>query len=178
MTDPFGSSAPKVPSPFRLEALSEAHDRAAFRCGVEALDRYFREHATQDVRRRMSNCFVAVERTTGDVAGFYTLATSGVSYTELPPSIAKRLPRYQLIPAIQLGRLAVDLRYRGHNVGSGLLADAAFRSARADPAAFTLLVDAKDENAAAFYRKHGFESLTGRPLTLFLPIATALKLLS
>jgi ribosomal protein S18 acetylase RimI-like enzyme len=178
MTDPFGSSAPNVNPPFRLEALSEAHDRAAFRCGVELLDRYFREHATQDIRRRMSNCFVAVERTTGDVAGFYTLATSGISNTELPPHITKRLPRYQLIPAIQLGRLAVDLRYRGRKVGAGLLADAAFRSARADPAAFTLLVDAKDEGAATFYRKYGFEPLASRPLTLFLPIATAFKLFS
>lgn len=178
MTGLFGSSARDANSPFRLEALSEAHDRAAFQCGVESLDRYFREHATQDIRRRMSNCFVAVERTTSEVAGFYTLATSGVSNTELPPYVTKRLPRYQLIPAIQLGRLAVDLRYRGRNLGAGLLADAAFRSARADPAAFTLLVDAKDEGAVAFYCKHGFERLAGRPLTLFLPIATALKLFS
>jgi len=178
MTDPFSSSVPSAKSPFHLEALSEAHNRAAFRCGVESLDRYFREQATQDIRRRMSNCFVAVERTSGNVAGFYTLATSGVSSTELPPSIIKRLPRYQLIPAIQLGRLAVDLQYRGRNVGAGLLADAALRSARADAAAFTLLVDAKDESAAAFYRKHGFEPVASRPLTLFLPIATALKLFS
>jgi ribosomal protein S18 acetylase RimI-like enzyme len=178
MTDRSVARPSNVNSPFRLEALSEEHDRAAFRCGVELLDRYFREHATQDVRRRMSNCFVAVERTTGDVAGFYTLATSGISHTELPPHITKRLPRYQLIPAIQLGRLAVDLRYRARSLGAGLLADAAFRSARADPAAFTLLVDAKDERAAAFYRKHGFEPLASCPLTLFLPIATALKLFS
>src|SRR5258708_38391211 len=116
----------------------------------------------------MSNCFVAVERTTGDVAGFYTLATSGISNTELPPSINKRLPRYQLIPAIPLGRLAVDLRYRGRNVGAGLPAHAAFRSARAEPAPFTLLADAKDERAAAFYPKHGLEPLASHHLTLFL----------
>jgi len=126
----------------------------------------------------MSNCFVAIERATGGVAGFYTLATSGISNTDLPSHITKRLPRYQSIPAIQLGRLAVDLRYRGRQIGAGLLADAAFRSSRADPAAFTLLVDAKDEGAAAFYRKHGFEPVASHPLTLFLPIATALKLFS
>ena len=86
MTDPFGSS-PNATSPFRLEALSDADDRTAFRCGVEALDRYFREQVTQDIRRRISNCFVAVERGTGDIAGFYTLATSGIPNTELPSDI-------------------------------------------------------------------------------------------
>ncbi len=163
-------------SSFRLEALSDAHNRTAFQCGVEALDRYFREQATQDIRRRISNCFVGVERATGEIAGCYTLATSGIPNTDLPSHVTKRLPH--MIPAVQVGRLAVDLRYRGRKLGSGLLADAAVRSARADPAAFTLLVDAKDEDAAAFYRKHGFKSLSSRPLTLFLPIATALKLFS
>jgi len=136
------------------------------------------EQVSQDIRRRISNCFVAVERATGDVAGFYTLATSGIPSTELPSDVTKRLPRYHTIPAIRVGRLAVDLRYRGRKIGSGLLADATVRSARADPAAFTLLVDAKDEDAAAFYRKHGFIPLVSRPLALFLPIATALKLFS
>src|SRR5258708_23427666 len=93
--------------------------------------------------------------------------------THLSPSKKNRWPRYPLSPGIQLGRLAVALRYRGRNVGAGLLADAAFRSARADPATFTLLVDAKYERAAAFYRKHGFEPLGSHPLTLFLPILTA-----
>jgi ribosomal protein S18 acetylase RimI-like enzyme len=167
-----------VTSPFRLEVLSDAHERTAFQCGVEALDRHFREQVTQDSRRRISNCFVAVERATGNIAGFYTLAASGIPNTELPSDITKRLPRYHTIPAVQVGRLAVDLRYRGRKIGSGLLADAAMRSAQADPAAFTLVVDAKDEDAAAFYRKHGFTPLVSRPLTLFLPIATALKLFS
>lgn len=165
-------------SPFRLEVLSDAHKRTAFRCGVEALDRYFREQVTQDIRRRITSCFVAAEQTTGEVAGFYTLAAGSVAYAELPPEITKRLPRYPALPAIQVGRLAVDLRYSGRGLGSALLADATLRSARADPAVFTLLVDAKDDTAAAFYRKHGFAPLASRPLTLFLPIATALKLFS
>jgi ribosomal protein S18 acetylase RimI-like enzyme len=176
MAGQFGKSVLDEKSPFRVEALSEGHNRITFRCGVEALDRYFREQVTQDVRRRISNCFVAIDNVTDDLAGFYTLATSSILYQELPQHITKRLPRYQSIPAILLGRLAVDLRYRGRNIGAALLGDAVSRSARADAAAFTLLVDAKDESAAAFYRKHGFEELANRPLTLFLPIITALKL--
>jgi ribosomal protein S18 acetylase RimI-like enzyme len=165
-------------SPFRLEPLSNKHNRTIFRCGVEALDRYFREQATQDIRRRISNCFVAADQRTGEVAGFYTLAAASVSLTELPPTITKRLPRYPVFPAIQIGRLAVDSRYQGRGVGSGLLADATLRSARAEPAAFMLLVDAKNDSAAAFYRKFGFSPFASRPLTLFLPITTALKLAS
>jgi len=167
-----------VTSPFRLEPLSDTHNRTIFRCGVEALDRYFREQATQDIRRRISNCFIVAERPTGEVAGFYTLAAASVSINELPAEITKRLPRYPVLPAIQVGRLAVDVRYQGRGVGSGLLADATLRSARSEPAAFTLLVDAKDATAAAFYRKFGFSPFASRPLTLFLPIATALKLFS
>jgi hypothetical protein len=64
MADPSGKSVQKGKSPFRLEALSEIHNRAMFQCGVESLDRYFREQVTQDVRRRISNCFVAVDRAT------------------------------------------------------------------------------------------------------------------
>jgi ribosomal protein S18 acetylase RimI-like enzyme len=143
---------------------------------VAHFDRYFREQATQDIRPRMSRCFVAAERENGDVAGFYTLAAANVQGVELPPEITKRLPRYQAVPAALVGRLAVDLRYRERGVGSALLGDAVRRTARADPAAFTLLVDAKDETAAAFYRKHGFAALAGKPLTLFFPPATALKL--
>jgi ribosomal protein S18 acetylase RimI-like enzyme len=134
----------------------------------------------QDIRRRISNCFVAADQRTGEVAAFYTLAAASVSLTELPLTITKPLPRYPVFPAIQIGRLAVDSRYQyqGPGVGSGLLADATLRSARAEPAAFTLPVDAKNDNAAAFYRKFGFSPFASRPLTLFLPITTALKLAS
>ena len=76
------------------------------------------------------------------------------------------------------GRLAVDGRYQGRRVGAALLADAVRRSAGAEPAAFTLLVDAKDDSAAAFYRKHGFIPLASTPHSLFPPIATALELFS
>jgi GNAT superfamily N-acetyltransferase len=82
----------------------------------------------------------------------------------------RRLPRYPILPAVLIGRLAVDTRYQGRQIGSALIIDALRRSARAAPASFGLIVDAKDDQAAAFYRRHGFVS------SLFLPIATALKL--
>jgi ribosomal protein S18 acetylase RimI-like enzyme len=161
-----------------IEPLSSAHDRDEFTCGVFALDRYLREQASQDVRRRVANCFVAIEHETRAIAGYYTLAASSVPVAELPDTETRRLPRYPVIPATLIGRLAVDNRYRGRQLGETLVADAVRRTARAEPAAFTLLVDAKDDTAAAFYSKLGFVPLASRPLTLFLPVATALKLFS
>lgn len=161
---------------FSTETLSVAHDRKRFSCGVEALDRYFREFVTQDVKRRLSNCFVAVAED-GEVAGYYTFAATGIPLVELPADIAKRLPRYELMPAGLIGRLAVDQKFQGRRLGGALLMDAAARAARCDPAIFALLVEAKDEGAAEFYRHHGFRCFASKTRTLFLPISTALAAL-
>jgi hypothetical protein len=98
-----------VIGPFVIEPLSGEHDRAAFRCGSEALDRYFRTQLTQDTRRRITSGFVAVDRE-GRVAGFYILAATGVPITDLPAEVSRRLPCYPLLPAGLVGRLAVDQR--------------------------------------------------------------------
>ena len=159
-----------------IEPLNGSHDRRGFDCGVTALDRYVREQASQDVKRRLGNCFVATDRDAGTIAAYYTLAASSVPIADLPEADTRRLPRYPVLPATLIGRLAVDSRYQRRQIGSALIVDALHRSAQAAPASFTLLVDAKDDSAAAFYRKHGFIPLASRPLSLFLPIATALKL--
>ncbi len=163
--------------PFRLEQLSNQHDRDSFTCGEAALDRYLRSQATQDIRRRIASCFVAIEVATGRLAAYYTLASACVPLTELPPAVSKRLPRYPTLPGVRIGRLAVDQAFRERGLGGALLADAVRRTLQAPPAVFTLLVDAKNENAASFYRHHGFLSLNSQPRTLFLPLATAITLL-
>ena len=158
-------------APFRVAPLNAAHDRTAFNCGSEPLDRYLRQQVTQDVRRRVAACFVALadgER----IAGYYTLASASVLLADLPASTGKKLPRYPTVPAIRMGRLAVDQAFKGQGLGGALLADALDRAARSEIAAHALMVDAKDEEAAAFYRHHGFIALPDSPLTLFLPLAT------
>ncbi len=164
-------------APFRLEALSEAHDRTAFACGEPVLDRYFQAQVTQDVRRHMTNCFVAVEVASGRIAGFYTIAATSIPIPDLPPDVTKRLPRYPSVPAVRIGRLAVDRGFGGHGLGGALLADAAHRTLGAPAAAFALVVDAKNDQAKAFYEHHGFVAFASQPRSLFLPIATAAKLL-
>lgn len=163
--------------PFRLEALNEAHDRAAFFCGEEALDQYFRAQVGQDVRRRVTNCFVAIEAATGCLAAYYTLAATSIPTPDLPAELTRRLPRYPSIPAVRIGRLAVDRRFRGRGLGAALLADACRRTLEAPPAAFALVVDAKSDRAAAFYQHHGFIPFASPSHTLFLPLATAAKVL-
>jgi ribosomal protein S18 acetylase RimI-like enzyme len=163
-------------APFRVEPLAD-HDRAGFACNEPALDRYFQTQVTQDVRRRMSNCFVAVETASEQLAGYYTMSATGIALTDLPEAMAKRLPRYPTAPAVLIGRLAVDQRYQKRGLGSALLADAARRSMTSPPAVFALLVDAINAAAVAFYERHGFASLMSDPRTLFLPLATAEKVL-
>lgn len=155
---------------FSIVALT-GHDRAMFSCGVEPLDRYFREQVGQDIKRRATACYVAVDLTTGQVAGYYTLAASGVPLGELPESVIKRLPRYPSVPVARLGRLAVALAYRGQKLGGALVWDAVKRSLRSEVAVSALVVDAKDEPAAAFYRHLGFVPFGDQSRQLVLPLA-------
>jgi ribosomal protein S18 acetylase RimI-like enzyme len=163
---------------FTIARLHSLHERAKFESGIAPLDRYFRDHVTQDIRRRITNCFVAVDAQTGDVAAYNTLAATSVLLTDLPPEIGKKLPRYPLVPAVRLGRLAVDMRYRGQGFGSALLWDATERAIRSEITAFALVVDAKGPEAVAFYRHHGLLPFDSSPMTLFLPLAEAEKRLA
>jgi ribosomal protein S18 acetylase RimI-like enzyme len=131
---------------------------------VDALDRYFREQAGQDVRRRATACFVALEIATNRIAGFYTLAAAGVLLAKMPVRLAKRLPRYPAVPVARLGRLAVAGAYHGRKLGGALLWDAVERASRSEVAVYALVVDAKDQQAQNFYLHHGFvpfNSVTG-----------------
>lgn len=160
-------------APFIVTPLDAVHDRAVFRCGSEPLDRYLREYASQDVRRRVSACFVALADGPR-IAAYYTLASASLLLADLPATTVKKLPRYPTVPAVRMGRLAVDQAFQGQGLGGALLADALSRAVQSEIAAYALVVDAKDESAAAFYRHHGFIVLPDSPKTLFLPLATVL----
>jgi GNAT superfamily N-acetyltransferase len=157
--------------PFKLAPLDATHNRISFNSDSEPLNRYLREQVTQDIRRRVAACFVALADPSR-IAGYYTLASASVLLADLPASISKKLPRYPTVPTVRMGRLAVDQAYQGQGLGGALLADALDRAARAEIAAYALMVDAKDETAAAFYRHHGFIVLPDSPMSLFLPLAS------
>jgi GNAT superfamily N-acetyltransferase len=167
-----------VAGSFRIEPLSGVHDRSRFVSGSDALDRYFREQASQDIKRRIATCFVAVSVAAQEVAGYYTITASSVAVNALTPEIAKKLPRYPVVPAVLLGRLAVNRDYQGQGLGGVLLADALQRTARAELGVFAMVVDAKDEAAQRFYEHFGFTFLPGEVRRLCLPIAAALRRLA
>jgi ribosomal protein S18 acetylase RimI-like enzyme len=159
-------------APFLITPLDAAQDRTRFDSGSDPLDRYLREHVAQDVRRRVAACFVALTEEQR-IAGYYTLASASLLLANLPARTAKKLPRYPSVPAVRMGRLAVDRAFQGQGLGGALLADAIDRAIRSEIAAYALMVDAKNDQAAAFYRYHGFIVLPDTPLALFLPLATA-----
>jgi len=154
---------------FRVEALSSHHDRSSFESGVEPLDRYFRTQAGQDARKNMAAPFVLV-LPDGTIAGYYTLSSTSVQLAELPEQTVRKLPRYPLVPATLLGRLAVDRRQQGKGHGRFLLADALCRASRSEVASFAVIVDAKDDSARRFYERESFLPFPDQPMKLFRPM--------
>ena len=105
------------------------------------------------------------------LGGYYTLSATAVKLADLPDQTARRLPRYPLVPATLLGRLAVDRRFQAKGYGRFLLADALYRVARNEIASFAVIVDAKDESARRFYERESFLPFADQPMKLFRPVA-------
>ena len=140
---------------------------------MESLDRYLHEQAQQDVRRRLTAVFCL---TAGDaIAGYYTLSAFALVLDEIPPQRRDRLPRYPLIPAFLLGRLAVAMTRQRHGLGTRLLADALDRCLTSPIPGWAVVTDATDDRATAFYRSFGFEAMPSAPARLVLPLASVPK---
>jgi len=162
---------------FDIVSFDPKLDRGRFKSGSIALDQYLQQQVSQDIRRRVSACFLALD-SSRQIAAYYTLASASVLLDQLPAAIQKKLPRYAAVPAVRMGRLALAEQYQLQGLGSALLADALARSCGSEITAFALIVDAKDSKAAHFYLRHGFISLSSQPLALFLPLASAANLVN
>lgn len=160
--------------------LDDGHDRAAFTCGVESLDRYFQTQAGQDVRRRANGVFVLADKVQPKrVLGFYTLCATALPPGDVPEAVRKHIPRYPLVSATLIGRLAVAKDHQGQRLGAVLLADALRRAlASAETVGSSMIVvDALDEGAAGFYAAHGFIQLP-ESLRLVLPMRVVERLVA
>ena len=160
---------------FSVELLSTSHDRAAFDCGVLLLNSYLQQYARQDMERGIATAYVLVPSTRPtEIAGFYTLTATAVKLTDFPERIARKLPKYPLVPATLLGRLAVGLKHRGKGLGERLLIDALKRSLEASRVvgSAAVIVDAKDPSGVRFYERYGFKLLPEQDLRLFIAMKT------
>lgn len=160
---------------FRIELLNDLHDRAAFSCGVAALDDYLHRRARQDMSRNLAAVFI-LTFDGKDIAGYYTLSAHSIFAEQLPDKLGKKLPRFPL-PVTLLGRMGVSRSKQGEHLGELLLMHAletAVLGSR-QVASWAVIVDAKP-GAGDFYLKYGFIALPSHPNRLFLPMATIAKL--
>jgi ribosomal protein S18 acetylase RimI-like enzyme len=160
-----------------IEPLGPKHDRAAFSCGVQILDVYLQKQAGQDLKKRVAVPFV-ITPDGSTIAGYYTLSQYAVQLDVIPPEVAKKLPKYPMVPTTLIGRLAVSVAFRGQGHGATLLMDALYRTLHhsEEVASAGVIVDAKDAAAVAFYKKYGFLELPRIERRLFLPMGTVEQL--
>ena len=149
------------------------HNRSHFSCGNEALDRYLKKQASQDIKRKLAKVFVACQPRS-NVLGYYTLSAASFNKDSLPLEKGKKLP-YADVPAVLIGRLAVDQTWQGKKLGEFLLIDACRRvveTSQSTLAINAIIVHAKDKKAKDFYAKYGFVPFVDEPLHLFIPTQT------
>lgn len=167
-------------SAYRVEPLARQHDRSAFACGVESLDRYLKTQATQDIRRKANAVFVLVEPAAPErILGYFTLCAFTLAQGAVPKAARRHIPRYPLVSATLIGRLAVAKERHRQGLGGVLLAQAmrmAYENA-AVVGSSMIVVDAIDENAQNFYEAHGFLRLADT-MRMIIPMALVAELVS
>jgi GNAT superfamily N-acetyltransferase len=165
-----------MPEPrLRFELLEKSHDLSSFSCRNEVFTSYLQECARQDMRRRAATVVLLMEARAKEILGYYTISSFGIALTDLPDEMRKRLPRYPVVPAVLIERLALDHRFEGKGFGQLLLIDALERAVNLDVAVWGAVVDAIDEAAVRFYERFGFIRLEDDPGRLVLPLETYLK---
>lgn len=157
-----------------IKPFERKHDRRMFSCGNNALDRYLREQASQDVKKRVATIFILTEASENTVIGYYTLAAGNVDLGKWPEALKKKLPLYPVVPVTLLGRLAVDKKHHGRKLGEYLLMDALWRCSMVakEIASVAVIVDAIDDKARRFYERYGFRVFPKQPNRLFLHMQT------
>jgi predicted N-acetyltransferase YhbS len=151
---------------WRLERLGERHDLGGFASGHDELDGWLHRHALAAQHMDSARTFVVVDDQR--VAGYFSLTMASVLRQEAPARLVRGLPAYP-VGAVLLARLAVNRTDRGEGLGSLLLTEALRKAVAAGEhaAARLVIVDAIDDQAAAFYRRHGFITAPEHELRLY-----------
>ena len=156
---------------WREEAIQKKHDRKRFDCSQADLNTFFSKHARKAHENGASKTYVAVDKADGvTVLGFYTLSPAQVDYDRVP-EVARSSGGRHAVGGFRLGRLAIDKKFQGHGLGGQLLIAAAERCIRAsaEMGGTALMIDAKNEQGAAWYKLYGAVTLNDMPLSLLLP---------
>lgn len=165
---------------FRLESLGKHHDRAKFTCGVESLDSYLKTQASQDMRRKANAVFIlAPLDSPSKIVGYFTLCAYSLAPGTIPDEVRKHIPRYPVVSATLIGRLAISTAFQGRRLGSLLLAEALRKTSEnaSIVGSSMAVVDAIDERATRFYQAHGFIKLP-ESMRLILPLRSIAEIVS
>ena len=168
----------KNASKYVITHLEKTHNKDQFDCGIDALNNYLKIQASQDMRKSVAVSYVMTTDGSNRVLGYYTLSSIGIMAGELPEEVIIKLPRYPVLPGILIGRLGREVEFRGKEIGQYLLIDALKRSLNISTqlGSVAVIVDAKNEKAATFYRKYGFIEFPDNNRRLFLSMGTIKKL--
>ena len=162
----------------KIELLEKKHLKSNFTCEEDSLTQYLRKQASQDIRKRLATCFVAVDDK-NNVLGYYTLTSESLGRDSIPDKYIKQVPKNYNAPVILLGRLARDIRAKESGLGEHLLLDALFRSYKLSNesiGAMAVVVDPINNNAVKFYAKYGFIQLPDSA-KMFLPMKVIAQLI-
>lgn len=160
-----------------IELLNKSHDRQSFNCGSETLNQFLIRTARQHIQKGISRTFVLVDtEQPKTIIGFFTLSICEVQTEKLPPQLAKKYPTK--VPGVKLARLAVTQDWQRQGIGEILMLEGMKRALviAENAGVIGLFVDAKDEEAKAYYQRYGFVSLSDTPLEMFLPLETVKQL--
>ncbi len=159
-----------------LVLLSAEHELTGFDCGNAELTGWLVDHALASQKADLARTYLALSN--AGIAGYVSLTTGSIRPEAAPRRYARGMPRHP-IPTILIARLAVDRRYQRQRLGSRLLAEALRRAVLASDtaAARLVVVDAIDDDAAAFYRRWGFIAVPENPRRLFRKISDIRKTL-
>lgn len=162
----------------KIQLLEKTHIRKNFTCEEDSLTDYIRNQVSQDIRKRLATCFVAVDNNQ-NVIGYYTLTSESLGRELIPEKYLKQVPKNYNAPVILLGRLARDITAKGKGLGEYLLLDALFRSyklSKESIGAMAVVVDPINDKAIEVYEKYGFVKLPDSE-KMFLPMKTIGKLI-
>ncbi len=157
----------------KIETLKKEHDRSGFDCGIEALNLFLQNIARQHIVKGISKTFVIIEDTHQiEVLGFFTLAFCEIVVEKMPHKYARKYP--SKAPGAKLARLAVDIKFQRKGYGAMMIMNAIERviTVSENLGIIGFFVDAKDNDAKAYYEQFGFMPFPDNPLELFIPLET------